>query len=211
MKLTHTLAVFAASSIAASAATTLTYDGTNDGTGSYGGQTFTASDSDFVTTGDALSNPFALQTIEIAKWSTSDYTTAQTAVYANIYDGNTFLGSSTNTVDFTVRVDGIIGDDADDAWLFSGVTALENLDSSKVYSIRYSTTDTAGDFTFLRPGLINDAAALTGGNLLDSSGNPASAGWDTRMVITTGPAVPEPSSAALLGLGGLALILRRRK
>ena len=30
-------------------------------------------------------------------------------------------------------------------------------------------------------------------------------------IVITGNVVPEPSTAALLGLGGLALILRRRK
>jgi hypothetical protein len=36
-------------------------------------------------------------------------------------------------------------------------------------------------------------------------------GYKLDNVLFTGTAVPEPSSAALLGLGGLALILRRRK
>jgi len=210
MKLTYTLAAIAATTLAANAATTLTYDGSNDGTGSYGGQSFTATDASFVVAGDVLTSSYALETIEIGKWSTSGYTTDQEAVYANIYDGVIFVGASTNTVNFKVNVDGIIGDDAGDAWTFSGVTALESLDSSTVYSIRYSTTNVAGDFTFVRPDLINDGAALTGGNLLDTSGNAVSTGWDTTMQITT-TAVPEPSSAALLGLGGLALILRRRK
>ena len=50
----------------------------------------------------------------------------------------------------------------------------------------------------------------TGNLLITGLGNSGGRGTVAGVQITTA-AVPEPSSAALLGLGGLALILRRRK
>ncbi len=58
----------------------------------------------------------------------------------------------------------------------------------------------------------NYIGSVDGGSqlLIDSgSGTPVTAGWN--LVSAELSIVPEPSSAALIGLGGLALILRRRK
>lgn len=63
--------------------------------------------------------------------------------------------------------------------------------------------------------LVNSDADITGTALWDFSDASLDSGlaWDTSAFNTTGfvTVVPEPSSTALLGLGGLALILRRRK
>ena len=48
-------------------------------------------------------------------------------------------------------------------------------------------------------------------NLITGNGNGQVFIWREIDVEGTATAVPEPSSAALLGLGGLALIFRRRK
>ena len=68
---------------------------------------------------------------------------------------------------------------------FSGfdVAAAEALVTGQMFAIGGTTNTTVADYTF----------TLGGGG------------------VTVTTAVPEPSSAALLGLGGLALILRRRK
>lgn len=50
--------------------------------------------------------------------------------------------------------------------------------------------------------------AANNGSGTDAAGSWRPEGWDFQFEVT---AVPEPSSTALIGLGGLALILRRRK
>lgn len=209
MHLRHVIGALAATTIAANAATVLTYDPSNTATGNYAGQTFTASDVGFTSSGDPLGSNFALQTIEIAKWSTTGYTTAQEAVYLNIYQGNTFIGSSTNTVNWKTNVDGILGDDAGDAYDFTSVLALQNLLSSVQYTIYFSTTNAAGDFITVRPGVSN-ASTLSGGNLVNTSGNVVDSAYDARFTMSLGAPVPEPA-AALLGSIGLLYLLRRRR
>ena len=65
----------------------------------------------------------------------------------------------------------------------------------------------AGSFS----GLNNTSVTFTLSNA--AGGNNSTDTWGTWIdnVVLTGEAVPEPSTTALLGLGGLALILRRRK
>ena len=72
----------------------------------------------------------------------------------------------------------------------------------------------AGDtMTVIYPSNVTYVGAFTGANTSLSTGSvqyTGTAGGNDVASITF-DAVPEPSSTALLGLGGLALILRRRK
>ena len=77
-------------------------------------------------------------------------------------------------------------------------------------------------------GSVNAATIAFSDSVLDNSGNevtggvaagtqfqvfadPGAGGYVTHQLVTLDVAVPEPSSAALLGIGGLAVLLRRRR
>ena len=73
-----------------------------------------------------------------------------------------------------------------------------------------TVTDTTWSYS------LNGAAATTGTHTFDTSRNYRFAAWSQRaerssITNITITAIPEPSSTALLGLGGLALALRRRR
>ena len=73
-----------------------------------------------------------------------------------------------------------------------------------------TVTDTTWSYS------LNGAAATTGTHTFDTSRNYRFAAWSqkaerSRITNITITAIPEPSSTALLGLGGLALALRRRR
>jgi len=103
---------------------------------------------------------------------------------------NSFDGDSTAAYDWSFS---ITRDSATTVDLFASLNGGDN-------SYNYSATSndvTTGLFTY------NVVGILLGGNLDADQASFSSVSY-------TAP-VPEPSSAALLGLGGLALILRRRK
>ena len=115
-------------------------------------------------------------------------------------------GASTLNVQFTVDIDWSI-DGASAIVLrgggnpINGASTINFLDSASTLTF---TSETVAAFTAEHLGKIkvNGAAAVIGTNI-----NVVSDGGSGSIVT----AIPEPSSAALLGLGGLALILRRRK
>lgn len=82
-----------------------------------------------------------------------------------------------------------------------------------------SDSDTYGNIANVAGGSINplsvSGATSTGGVLTITFDDPTDAEWygvnALHVTAVSAAAVPEPSSTALLGLGGLALILRRRK
>ncbi|QQL44942.1 PEP-CTERM sorting domain-containing protein [Sulfuriroseicoccus oceanibius] len=85
----------------------------------------------------------------------------------------------------------------------------EVLQQGEVYAFSFTTG--SGDHQAFRPGLTNvDGIRLTDGALFSGGTQPFGGAYDASFQIDA-TKVPEPSSAALLGLGGLALILRRRK
>ncbi|MGB1937889.1 MAG: PEP-CTERM sorting domain-containing protein, partial [Akkermansiaceae bacterium] len=82
----------------------------------------------------------------------------------------------------------------------------------------FTKGDGIADYSFT---FVTTSAGISGFDaddfLLDSSGFSNAPQWDWQIVLSGSDlvleayAVPEPSSAALLGLGGLALALRRKR
>ena len=125
------------------------------------------------------------------------------AVYENdAADGQTWtpgtlVGVSTNQQNMNVN-----GSSA--TWTFNNLLLSDN--SRYMFTF---TSDAAGTTTVVA----NTRVTLNAGNTEQSAFNSGNASFSgshamSAEIITT---VPEPSSTALLGLGGLALILRRRK
>jgi hypothetical protein len=92
---------------------------------------------------------------------------------------------------FYGQQDGGGGSNPSDIWFGTGAGTGVTLDSQFDANFASVTTDASGDLAF--------TWAVPGGNTL--------AAFSGIQVA----AIPEPSSAALLGLGGLALTLRRRR
>lgn len=81
--------------------------------------------------------------------------------------------------------------------------------AATTYTTGFDNTGNADNFGDIRSNTI-DLTGLSGQNVtLEFLGN--NAGSFTGLTEVEFSAVPEPSSTALIGLGGLALILRRRK
>lgn len=106
----------------------------------------------------------------------------------------------------------------------TAITGLNSLGSIEVTALELGFDDTDVNLAEYA-NYTSEAVSLAGANVgdtiwikVDSSTAGLVSGplqynpWvDNMSVATSAAAVPEPSSAALLGLGGLALILRRRK
>lgn len=115
-------------------------------------------------------------------------------------------GASTLNVQFTVDIDWTL-DEASTIQLrgggnpINGDSTINFLDTASTLTF---TNETVAQFTAEHLGkiFVNSAAAVIGTNI-----NVVSDGGNGSIVTV----IPEPSSAALLGLGGIALILRRRK
>ena len=137
---------------------------------------------------------------------------------AGATSGANFLGVSGSSgafggfgVDFTV-------DQGQGLSFNDGAGTITELDNSQTIAADTDlnvtiTVDADGDYTYS----INGATAATGASGLDLTQEYHFATYfqdnlaDHSISEVTLSVVPEPSSAALLGLGGLALILRRRK
>ncbi|XAL98878.1 PEP-CTERM sorting domain-containing protein [Phycisphaeraceae bacterium D3-23] len=96
----------------------------------------------------------------------------------------------------------VVGGATTTAFNFSGVTLADNT----VYGFQY--VDAGGNAVDgARMGLTN-ATAISDGTLFSAGGQVFGDAFDTAMQVRT--TVPEPGSLALIGLGSLALLRRRR-
>lgn len=122
--------------------------------------------------------------------------------------GTTIVAGDTITVDANIRrtLSGYFY--SRELLLWDGSNAAT--ETQIAFSDLEGNTATSGDLTSLSYTVT--AADLAGGNNQLILRYRHSANWgETNSVSLDVTAVPEPSSTALLGLGGLALILRRRK
>ena len=120
-----------------------------------------------------------------------------------------FAATSTSTIDL-----GAIGNFGTMTWTFSGADAFV---AETEYYFLMSTQNTAVsmlDITSMKTAAfaLDIPGSYNGGEAFAKNSSNTS-GWDQHFEanFNTVSSVPEPSSTALLGLGGLALILRRRK
>lgn len=217
MKLNYTLAVLAATTLASQAATTIIDTTTNSYSTEDRGRFALTNTGQTFTTG-ALGVDTNLSSIQLQQ--PRDYTTATAGNSSgdnmtlqiwtdtdgdhSTWDPGVLLGTSSNAVVFDTAL--AISDFA-----FTGVTLAD----ATVYTIAFVSDDASAD-TSLRIAVTKNAASpgasgsYKEGTLFDNANQPFSNGWDSGFSVNT-DSVPEPSSTALLGLGGLALLLRRRK
>lgn len=154
--------------------------------------------------------------LDTSSWAAGNYNVAfdVTGFTANadasrfgVYEGN---NDGTLQLEINMVNEPVIGEDTPFEVDSTGTVSFDEVGSGAVIttgvtSINYDFTLTdagsAGDFLVLGWSSTNPAAGTSGSDAFNVD----------NIIVTDVTAVPEPSSAALLGLGGLALILRRRK
>ena len=216
-----TLSAIALSAISAGAATVTVDDHNN----SFGDVDAFAIDFDATTGGTAdwtpdlsTSNTYSIDSISVWEQGTQD-----TDFYLGVYTGFTggtlsgFQGASTNTINFsdetgTFKV----------TWDFigQGITVTPEVTPGSGGDQRYFVFQTVATAQTTLVDLGDNTTTLAifrNGSYADrlsgviKAGDTSVRGNRNQSYEATLTAIPEPSSAALLGLGGLALILRRRK
>ena len=119
--------------------------------------------------------------------------------------------SSTMTLDLTTSGVFVGGDDAMFVRLYldgsaTGIDVLTMFGDSHSTALDTDATFVGGKLTYNFDDAVNNAELIIGFNVDDSTDD-----YIIDNVSFDGTAIPEPTTTALLGLGGLALILRRRK
>lgn len=215
MKFKYTLAALAATTVVASSATiaTNTNEANNGGNGYFGFAT--SLDSPAVSVSSTLPSTFDLGSIELTgRDSGGTYSSMKIAIYT--YDADGTVGDFVGLSDVQ-----ILGDGASATFSFSGVS----LDSASTYQYLFvSDTTVAGDLSDGQQSSYQAAAASSSLSMSQNDSLPGGSGtykndsqnsWEgtflPEFTFTEATTVPEPSSTALLGLGGLSLILRRRR
>ena len=208
MKMKYTIAALAATTLAANAATVATGNGAITGensnqAGPMWGQSFTFTD--------------AASFVYMQEMSFQASSSGSNAPGEFLHIYSSFTGTATPTASGLVAVStgnnfGATVSALDTlTWTFDG-TVLEQLSTGVEYWAVSSSSATEGTGNFVSFAYELDVAAgYTGGGATQAGAINVSA-WDADFAATADTvAVPEPSSTAFLGLGGLALILRRRK
>ncbi|NWK54770.1 PEP-CTERM sorting domain-containing protein [Verrucomicrobiaceae bacterium N1E253] len=182
-----------------------TYTDASTGEGNWHYQSLTLNDSGFTVTGGSLDANMNLESVTFAHDTASTTDGLYLVAMTDVQDTATIVAQSTNSINMT----GLSGGDLL-TWTFDSDT----LSTSTQYFFAWYQ-DTSGDGIIGAGDTDADARIAMKGNVIAGQLRNAPTGGistnDDAMMNIQLTAVPEPSSAALLGLGGLSLILRRRK
>lgn len=212
-RITNTLTALAGTITAASAATTLSTGDISNPTGTDRGnwhyQSASLNDGGFFSSGDALDATVALQSVSFVRYGGGGTTAGSLflAVLTDATDLGSVVASSQAGIDVAAAAQGDIM-----TWNFNS----ESLSSSTQYFYAFYTDTSgngsigAGDTAAVARIWDSKETTITGELRNAPSGGISTSGEAAYISISV-DAVPEPSTTALLGLGGLALILRRRK
>lgn len=220
MNLKFTLAALAATATAANAATLivdnldLSSPVTAGAQSNYTVQSFTPSvagigTSDNITANTPLPGSVYLESVTFLSSPDTRGDSTNGQIFIDVYlgdgDDGTYIGSSTNSIDIDS-----IATLTEMTWNFANF----ELDSSQEYAFVFSTDNVQGATAVARLTAANNGGGFVntydGGTADFDSNNNTPVAFDTRFQVTMNT-IPEPSSAALLGVAGLALIMRRRK
>lgn len=122
------------------------------------------------------------------------------------FNGDTTGTGNTKTALFTISDVTLTSAGSVDSWNFVSVDRFDNGGGDN-WNVNGETISAAGNTVALTTGKSPSLSVAAIDNAPDGNGNSRLEGFQIEFVTT----VPEPSSTALLGLGGLALLLRRRK
>ena len=103
------------------------------------------------------------------------------------------------------------GDFAIDDWFTWTLNSSVSLDANKLYGVDVTVANAGSGAPFSSKLRVGNGTFANGRNYLSGGGTLNLTSGEDAVFHADITAVPEPSTTALLGLGGLALILRRRK
>ena len=210
MKLKYTILALAVTSLAANAATVkIEYGNVNDSSGGSAGNMWGQSAKTPAGPPVYLNN-FSYKAANNGTRTTGTvylhaYTTFSIGTNGVIDSISGFTATSTSTIDLDT-----IGSYGTMTWNFSGADAFA---AETEYYFLMSTQNTADTSSMVDAAFALDIPGSYNGGEAFAKNSSNTSGWDQHFEanFNTVSSVPEPSSTALLGLGGLALILRRRK